>query len=177
VTSPVDSFEAFVRARSAALARAAYLLTGDRHAAEDLLQDTLARVAERWTAIVRGGDPEPYVRQVLYRRSVDVWRGRRWREVLRGDDAPELLGPGDPADAVAARLVLRAALGRLTPRQRAVLILRFYEDRTEQQTADILGCSANTVKSQTRHAIARLRELVPDLADTFDRTAEVAHHD
>lgn len=166
----MDGFEAFVRSRSAALARTAYLLTGDRHAAEDLLQEALARVAERWTAIVRNGEPEPYVRQVLYRRSVDAWRARRWREVVRRDDAPELAVPGDTAEAVAQRVVLHNALGRLTPRQRAVLVLRFYDDRTERETAEILGCSVNTVKSQARHAISRLKELMPDLAETFALT-------
>ena len=163
----MDGFENFVRARSPALARTAYLLTGDRQAAEDLLQEALARVAERWAAIVRGGDPEPYVRQVLYRRAVDAWRVRRWREVLHREEVPELAGPADPAEAVTQRIVLRNALGRLTPRQRAVLVLRFYEDRTEREAAEILGCSPNTVKSQTRHALDRLRELVPDLAETF----------
>jgi len=114
----VDGFEAFVRARSAALARTAYLLAGDRQAAEDLLQETLARVAERWAAVVRGGDPEPYVRQVLYRRAVDAWRVRRWREVLHRDNVPELAEPGDAAEAVTRRIVLHNALGRLTPRPR-----------------------------------------------------------
>ena len=109
---------------------------------------------------------------MLYRRSVDAWRGRRWREILHGATAhPELALPGaTPAEAVAERVVLHDALGRLTPRQRAVLILRYYEDRTEREAAEILGCSVNTVKSQARHAIARLKELVPELAATFDRS-------
>jgi RNA polymerase sigma-70 factor (sigma-E family) len=170
----VDEFEAFVQARSAALARTAYLLTGDRHLAEDLLQDALARAAERWTALTRQGDPEPYIRRILFTRSVDGWRRRRRRgEVLGMDDAgsrPELCSAGDDADTVTRRLVLRDALSRLTPRQRAVLVLRFYEDRTEAETAALLGCSINTVKSQTRHALGRLRELSPELAETFGRT-------
>lgn len=169
-------FEAFVRSRSAALARVAYLLTGDRHLAEDLLQDALARVADRWPAIARGGDPEPYVRRVLYSRAVVGWRRRRWREVPQPVDPnafPELHGPGDGAEVVARRLVLRDALAQLTPRQRAVLVLRYYEDRSEADTADILGCSINTVKSQTRHALERLRVLAPELAETFDRSYPV----
>lgn len=169
----MEDFEAFVRARAAALARTAYLLTGDRQLAEDLLQDALSRLAERWTTVVRRGDPEPYVRRILYTRAIDGWRTRRRRpEVLHSGDAepwPELRGHGDEADAVARRLVLRDALGRLTPRQRAVLVLRFYEDCTEVQTADLLGCSVNTVKSQTRYALDRLRTLAPELAETFDR--------
>jgi RNA polymerase sigma-70 factor (sigma-E family) len=170
----VEDFEAFVRERSAALARTAYLLTGDRHLAEDLLQDTLARVAERWRVIVRGGDPEPYVRRMLYTRAIDGWRYRRRREAVTArPEQPELQSPGDGAEAIARRLVLRDALARLTPRQRAVLVLRFYEDHSEARTADLLGCSVNTVKSQTRHALSRLRALAPHLAETFDRPSPV----
>ncbi|MDI1464115.1 SigE family RNA polymerase sigma factor [Catellatospora sp. KI3] len=166
----VEDFEGFVRARSTALARTAYLLTGDRHQAEDLLQDTLARVAERWTAVSRGGDPEPYVRRMLYTRAIDGWRGRQRRAALDTTEArqrPELRGRPDDADTVTRRLVLRDALARLTQRQRAVLVLRFYEDLTEVQTAEALHCSPNTVKSQTRHALERLRQLAPELADLF----------
>jgi RNA polymerase sigma-70 factor (sigma-E family) len=171
---PVDGFEDFVRARSAALARTAYLLTGDRHAAEDLLQDTLARVAERWRTVARGDqDPEPYVRRVLYTRAVDGWRRRRRRPESLSATLPELGGEADDAETVARRVVLRDALARLTPRQRAVLVLRFYEDRSEVDTARMLSCSVNTVKSQTRHALARLRALAPDLADAFDQPATV----
>jgi RNA polymerase sigma-70 factor (sigma-E family) len=166
---PVDDFEAFVRERWAALARIAYLLTSDRHLAEDLLQDTLARAAERWRAIVRGGDPEPYVRRMLYTRAIDGWRYRRRAVTASAAQRPELQSPGDGAEIIARRLVLRDALARLTPRQRAVLVLRFYEDHTEAHTADLLGYSVNTVKSQTRHALNRLRAMVPDLAETFDR--------
>jgi RNA polymerase sigma-70 factor (sigma-E family) len=169
---PVEDFAEFVRARSAALARTAYLLSGDRHLAEDLLQEALSRAAERWRALVRDGrDPEPYVRRVLYTRAVDGWRRRRRRPEVLSQAPPELGSPGDDAEAVARRLVLRDALLRLTPRQRAVLVLRFYEDRSEVETADLLSCSVSTVKSQTRHALGRLRVLAPELADTFDRVA------
>lgn len=165
----MDEFESYVRARSAALARTAYLLTGDVQHAEDLLQETLARVADRWPALVRKGDPDPFVRKVMYHRAVDTWRRRRARPELTTDDAarPELHAAGDDAETVVRRLVLRDALARLTARQRAVLVLRFYEDHTEAQTAEILGCSVNTVKSQTRHALGRLRDLAPELLETF----------
>jgi len=161
-----DGFRAFVAARSAALARTAYLLTGDRHLAEDLLQEALSRVADRWERLASAGNPEPYVRRVLYTCAVDGWRRKRMAQVLDGVPR-ELAGPGDDAEAVARRVVLRDALARLTPRQRAVLVLRFYEDRTEAQTADVLGCSVSTVKSQTRHALGRLRTLAPELAASF----------
>ncbi|WP_155372702.1 SigE family RNA polymerase sigma factor [Catellatospora vulcania] len=166
----MEDFEDFVRGRSNALARTAYLLTGDRHQAEELLQDTLSRVAERWRTVVRGGDPEPYVRRMLYTRAVDGWRSRRRRQALHeaaAQQRPELRCHPDDAEAVTRRLVLRDALARLTPRQRAVLVLRFYEDLTEVQTAEALNCSVSTVKSQTRHALERLRQLAPELADTF----------
>lgn len=155
-----QGFAAFVAARSPALSRTALLLTGDRHHAEDLLQEALTRVASRWAKVIAGGDPEPYVRRVLYTCAVDGWRRRRPREVLR--DAPDAPAPEGDHDR---RLVLQQALARLTPCQRAVLVLRFYEDRTEVQAATVLGCSVSTVKSQTRVALARLRELAPELAD------------
>ena len=90
----MDEFESYVRARSAALARTAYLLTGDVQHAEDLLQETLARVADRWPALVRKGDPDPFVRKVMYHRAVDTWRRRRARPELTTDDAarPEARG-------------------------------------------------------------------------------------
>ncbi|HWB37068.1 MAG TPA: SigE family RNA polymerase sigma factor, partial [Rugosimonospora sp.] len=152
--------EEFVRARSSALGRTAYLLTGDRHDAEDLLQTALARAATRWERL---DDPEAYVRRVLYTQAVSGWRARLRRPV-------EWLGPEPPPspappEEVEVRVVLDGALRRLTPKQRAVLVLRYYEDRTESQAAEILGCSVGTVKSQTRHALARLRALSPELAE------------
>jgi RNA polymerase sigma-70 factor (sigma-E family) len=160
----VEDFEAWVRARAGALARSAYLLTGDAHLAEDLLQDTLARVADHWRRVSRGGGPDAYARRVMHNLAIDRWRRRSVRpaEVLT-DAHPELRGPGDDADAADRRLLLREALSRLTPKQRAVLSLRFYEDLTEVQTAAVLGCSPSTVKSQSRQALARLRTLAPDL--------------
>ena len=157
-------FAEFVRARSGALGRTAYLLTGDRQLAEDLLQEALARVAARWEKVSAGGDPEPYVRRVLYTCAVDGWRRKRPVEVLGLE--PPAAGE-DPTAAADRRVVLREALSRLTPRQRAVLVLRFYEDATEVQAAHLLGCSVSTVKSQTRHALERLRVLAPELADAF----------
>jgi RNA polymerase sigma-70 factor (sigma-E family) len=160
----VAVFETWVTARAATLGRTAYLLTGDSHLAEDLLQDTLARVAERWTRISRDGDPDAYARRVMYHLSIDWWRRRRSRPDIIWEPPPEL-AENEDSDTVVRRLVLHEALGRLTARQRAVLMLRFLEDLTEIQTAEVMGCSANTVKSQTRHALTRLRALAPDLLD------------
>ena len=162
----VEDFEAWVHARSGAFARTAYLLTGDTHLAEDLLQDTLTRVADRWRRLSREGTPDAYARRVMHNLAIDAWRRRRARpaEVITAEH-PEL-DHGDAPD-VERRLVLREALARLTPKQRAVLSLRFYEDLTEVQTAAVLGCSANTVKSQTRQALERLRVLAPDLLSSL----------
>ena len=155
----------FVSARGAALSRAAYLLTGDHQAAEDLVQDTYVVLVQRWQ---RSGtvDPEAYVRKILYSRFVDGWRRRRLRELpwASPPDAPS----GDEVGTVSDRLTLRDALARLTPRQRAVLVLRFYEDLTEVQAAAVLGISPNTVKSQTRVALQRLRELAPDAVASLE---------
>ena len=161
----MEDFEAWVHARSGALARSAYLLTGDVHLAQDLVQETLARVADHWSRISRRGEPDAYARRVMHNLAIDTWRRRRARprEVI-GDQHPEL---GQEGPDVERRLVLREALLRLTPKQRAVLSLRFYEDLTEVQAAAVLGCSPNTVKSQTRQALERLRALAPDLLSSL----------
>ena len=155
----------FVSARGAALSRAAYLLTGDHQAAEDLVQDTYVTLVRRWQ---KSGtlDPEAYVRKILYSRFVDGWRRRRLWE-LPWASPPDTAG-GDEEGTATDRLTLQDALARITPRQRAVLVLRFYEDLTESQTAVALGISPNTVKSQTRVALQRLRELVPDAVTSFE---------
>ncbi|MEU8001055.1 SigE family RNA polymerase sigma factor [Catellatospora sp. NPDC049111] len=152
-------FEEFVRARTASLWHAAYLLTGDRHHAEDLLQTALERTAVRWDQLDR---PEAYVRKVLYTQAVSWWRRRQRRipEVLV-DATPE---PSATSGEPEVRIVLAQALRRLTAKQRAVLVLRYYEDCTEEETARLLGVTPGTVKSQTRHALGRLRQLAPELA-------------
>jgi RNA polymerase sigma-70 factor (sigma-E family) len=153
-----DSFEAYVRARLPALNRTAFLLTGGNpHDAEDLVQAALARVVVRWRSV---DDPDAYVRRALYHESVSRWRQLRARPAeLLTAQPPERGASTDPD----TRLVVAAALRRLTARQRAVLVLRFYEDRTEVQAAEILGVGIGTVKSQTRHALQRLRQVAPDL--------------
>src|SRR3954454_22655093 len=160
------SFEGFVAERGPALLRLAWLLTADADAAPDLVQDALAKVLPRWDRICSRGEPEPYVRTVVRTTHVDGLRRRRVVEI--GTDLlPETSSPDVDLLAAEGRVTLADALARLTPRQRAVLVLRFYEDLTETATASVLGCSVSTVKSQTRHAIGRLRVLAPELADTF----------
>lgn len=157
-----QSFEEFVRARTAALSRVAYLLTGDHHLAEDLVQQALLRVAGRWPALAARGDPDAYVRRVMYHQHISWWR-RREPPTARHEATREQATP-DPGDAVVAAVAVRHALARLAPRQRAVLILRYFEDLTETRTAEILGISVGTVKSQARDGLARLRVLAPELS-------------
>lgn len=161
----------FVAARGAALSRAAFLLTGNREAAEDLLQETYAVTVRRWKHI-DWERPEPYVRRILYSRFVDGWRRRRRLVELPSGDPPETTTSTDDAESTTDRLVLKSALARLAPRQRAVLVLRFYEDLTEVATAEALGISPSTVKSQTRAALQRMRELAPGLAMALPAPAE-----
>ena len=153
-------FRDFVEARSVALMRLAYLLAGgDQHAAEDLLQTALAKTAARWAGV---DSPEAYARRVMYRQQVDSWRlKRRRRETPVGmlpDEARH-----DDTPALDLKITVREALARLTPRQRAVLVLRFFEDLPEAEVANLLGCSVGTVRSTTHRSLARLRELAPEL--------------
>ena len=149
-----ESFEEYVAARRTALLRTAYLLTAQHADAEDLVQMALVKAVPHWRRI--SDDPEPYVRRILAREATNRWRRRRWREVS-SDVLPETLSEGtDPTD----REVLRQALMRLSPRQRAVVVLRYFDDLTEQQTAEVLGIGLGTVKSHGRDAMARLRELI-----------------
>src|SRR6476469_5708749 len=130
-------FDACVRERACALVRGAFLLTGDRQLAEDLVQTALAKVALRWDQIVAGGDPTPYVRTVMV-RTVIAWRRRRWRGEVPTAPVPDRAHV-DPSLVTEHRERLRAALLALGPRQRAAVVLRFYEDLSEAETAEILG--------------------------------------
>jgi RNA polymerase sigma-70 factor (sigma-E family) len=162
-----EAFTAYVRERWDPLLRTAALLTGDAASAEDLVQESLARAARHWHRVDPGA-VDAYVRRVMYTRSIDAWRWRR-RQPDPVDARRYERACADNNDELATRLTLVDALSRLTPRQRAVLVARFYEDRTEVDTARVLGCSVSTVKSQTRHALERLRVLAPELASTFGR--------
>jgi RNA polymerase sigma-70 factor (sigma-E family) len=146
-------FEEFVAARSAALWRSAYLLTGDRHRAEDLLQTALVKAWRKWDSIARREAAEAYVRAALVTTYTDWWR-RRWNGEVATEHLPER--PAEVADAAVRRDVL-SALARLPRGQRAVIVLRFFDDLTERQAAEALGVSVGTVKSQTAKALATLR--------------------
>jgi len=145
------------------LLRSAYLLTGDLHRAQDLVQEALVKVALRWRRL-RAGNPTAYARTILVRDSVSMWR-RRHRETVVADVTPTGVCSSDPD----TELVVRRALARLTPAQRAVLVLRHFDDLTERETAEILGVSIGTVKSQNAAALARLRTGAPELLDLIGR--------
>jgi len=160
-TPDEGGFDAFVRARTPALLRTAYLLTGDQHLAEDLVQSALARTHLHWRKIGQHG-AEAYTRKIMYNLQVSLWRRRRVAEITPARPPERPSGSHD--DSAVTRLVLRRALLRLTARQRAVLVLRFFDDLTEMETARLLQVSVGTVKSQTSKALAKLREVAPELA-------------
>lgn len=151
-----EGFAEFVVSRQAALLRTAYLLTGHAQDAEDLVQAALVKVVPQWRRI--SDNPEPYVRRVMVNENVSRWRRRRWREHST-DDLPEVLA-NDPD--VVELIAVRDALASLAPRQRAVLVLRYYEGLSEAEIAHEMSISPGTVKSHARDALARLRTLLPE---------------
>lgn len=153
------TFEEFMAARWTPLYRTAYLLMGTREQAEDLLQTALARTCVRWGSIRDKGAADAYVRRAMVNLAQREWRRRR-REV----PTEELPDAGRDHIAVRAdHLLLWQEISRLPARMRATLVLRYYEDLSVEETARELGCSTGAVKSQTHHAIARLRESLPAL--------------
>lgn len=151
---PRGDFDAWVAVRSTALLRTAYLLTRDHGLAEDLLQTALTKAWFAWRRI--DGDPEPYVRRILVNTYATWWR-RRWNGEHATEELPEPSPTRDETDASDAGHDLWDALGRLPRRQRAVVVLRYYEDLSEAETARLLGCSVGNVKSQASRALAKLR--------------------
>ncbi len=150
-------FDDFVAARSPALRRLAVLLTGDTHSAEDLLQSALLKAWRRWDRIGGLEHVEAYVRTILVNTVRSESRLRRPKPVPTPVDELPVGYVGDSTDALVNRDALWQQLRRLPPRQRAVLVLRFYEDMTEAQTAAALGCHVGTVKGYTSRALATLR--------------------
>ena len=158
-----DLFCDFVRTRTPALLRTAFLLTGDRHLAEDLVQDALARTHRGRHRLDDPGHFEAYTRTAMYHQHVSWWRRRKVVESMPGELADVAQPGSDHAHSTDLKLALHQALAQLTRRQRAVLVLRFFEDRSEAEAAELLHCSVGTIKSQTSKALARLREMAPDL--------------
>ena len=155
-TSDVESFRVWAAHTQGRLLRTAVLLAGDHQRAEDLVQEALFKVALRWRRL-RDGHPEAYARQVLVHDNISWWRKHRREVLVEPPEGP----PVDPGIATDRRLLLDRSLAALTPRQRAVVVLRFYEDLSEADTAEAMGCSVGTVKSQTHDALRRLRGLLP----------------
>jgi RNA polymerase sigma-70 factor (sigma-E family) len=158
------AFEAFVAESSTRLLRTAYLLSGDRGHAEDLVQTALLRTARRWRVARR--QPEAYARRIVVNLAKDRWRdlGRRpaeapWQQQDRGVDQDQ---------SVLERDRLLRLARRLPPGQQAVLVLRFFEDLSVEETADLLGCTTGTVKSQTSRALERLRSALTQEKETTD---------
>jgi RNA polymerase sigma-70 factor (sigma-E family) len=157
-------FAEFVTGRTHALLRFAYLLTGDRHLAEDLTQEALVRAHRRWSGIVSDEGPEPYVRKAILRLYLS-WRRRRSFSERPAADVPEPAPGPDPADQVVEADAMWALLRALPRAQRAVMVLRYYEDRPDADIARLLGCSPSTVRVHAFHALRKLRAaLVPALA-------------
>ncbi|MFI6791285.1 SigE family RNA polymerase sigma factor [Nonomuraea sp. NPDC050383] len=156
-------FRQFVVERSAALFRTAYLLTGDRHAAEDLVQSALAKTAARWRGLRDRGAIEGYVRRAMYHEQVSRWRRRSRVTEVSTEWLPDQAG-GEHADVVDLRLVMRAALARLTPRQRTMLVLRYFEDLSETEIARLLGVRVGSVRSQIYRSLERLKQAAPELS-------------
>ncbi len=156
------SFRDFVAARGPALMRLGFLLTGgDQHAAEDLVQSALSKAVPRWSQVET---PEAYVRQAMYRHQVSWWRRPSNRNERACAELPESPAP-DQTSTVDLRLALRQALAMLTHRQRAVLVLRYLEDMSERDVAEVLGVTVGTVRSTAHRSLAVLRERTPALAD------------
>ena len=156
---PTDAeYTEFVHAAWGSLYRTAYLLLGEHAQAEDLVQTTLAKTYASWRRVRDVDAAHGYARVVLFNTARSMFRSSGWRREIATDEVPEQSFAEDPS----TRPALMDALRMLAPRQRAVVVLRFYEDLSVTQTAEALGCSEGTVKSQTSDALGRLRRLLGD---------------
>jgi RNA polymerase sigma-70 factor (sigma-E family) len=163
-----DDFVEYVTARLPALKRLGFMLCGDDHRADDLVQQSVAKLYSRWGTARRAANLDAYVRAIVVRTHIDDTR-RPWRRMRLFADVPEPPPAVDPA--VDDHILLRAALNALPAGQRAVLVLRFLCDLPVDEVAVILGRSAGTVKSQTAHGLAKLREILADTATVEPRSA------
>jgi RNA polymerase sigma-70 factor (sigma-E family) len=165
-----DGFEQFVAATADRLYRSALLLCGDHHLAEDLTQTTYARVFSRWSTVSMADSPLAYTRTVLMRAFLAHHRLRRSSE-RPVDVVPELALEGPDA---AVRVDLLAALARLSRRDRAVLVLRYWEDFSVARTAEVLGIPESTCRNRAARALVRLRALLPDVTEPDDENGELS---
>ncbi|MGW1888838.1 SigE family RNA polymerase sigma factor [Streptomyces sp. NPDC002004] len=156
-----DEFRAFVVSRWSQLLRTAFLLTGEQHAAEDLVQSSLERVYVSWRKVSAAGDPDAYVRRIVINAHARRHR-RKLKEFLWAQDAPPMPEGPERGDRIAQaddRAALLRALAQLPARQREAVVLRYWEDLSERQTAEAMGCSVGAVKSSAAKGIAKLRAI------------------
>ncbi len=159
----IAAFTAYAEARGATLFRTAYLMVGDHQLAQDLVQEALVKTLLAWPRLSDRGDLDAYVRRVIVTTCIS-WRRRRAFHERPVERLPEQQGL-DPADSVATHDAVVVALAALPPRQRAAIVLRYYQDLTEAQTAEVMGCSVGAVKSQVSVGLRRLRDR---LGSSFD---------
>jgi RNA polymerase sigma-70 factor (sigma-E family) len=152
--------ELFLVLRGDALLQTAVLLAGSKHGGEDLLQEALERLVRHWHRL--DGDPEGYARRTLRNLAIDGWRRRTRRPEVLG--LPLTAMVPDPADQVDLTVTMLSALAQLTPRQRAVLVVRYWEQLSEAETAESLGCTVSAVKAAAGRGLRRLRELMDSVA-------------
>lgn len=152
------TYEEFASSRLPALLRYAVMLTGDPHSAEDIVQETMVRAQLKWDRVLRSGAPDRYVRRMLTNVFID-WRRGSWvrRVLLRPETDDSIAASGDHAAQTADRDQVWDLLARLPRRQRAALVLRYYDDLPDDEIADILGCAVGTVRAHISRALATLR--------------------
>jgi len=151
------TFEDFVEARLQALLRYAVMLTGDPHTAQDLVQETMIRAQLKWRRVAAAGVPEHYVKRMLTNAYIDLNRGSWLRRVVLRAEPVERAGVEDHAQQSADRDQMWHWLGRLPRRQRAALVLRYYEGLSDIEIAEVLGCAVGTVRSSISRALVTLR--------------------
>ncbi|KUL22742.1 SigE family RNA polymerase sigma factor [Actinoplanes awajinensis] len=161
MTSTEPDFDAFVHGRGRALLKFAYVLCGDAHLAEDLVQEVLARMHRRWDRITAMDSAEAYVRTAIVRQFLSWRRRRAYREAVLAD-VPEMIGLEDSQQRVVARDQMWRLLRGLPRAQRAVLVLRFYCDLPDDEIATLLGCGQSTVRSQAARALSRMRTIMSE---------------
>jgi RNA polymerase sigma-70 factor (sigma-E family) len=159
-----ERFTAFVRSRGEHHLRMATLLTGNREAAEDLVQASLLKLYRAWPRIDTSGQPDAYLRQIIVNTRRSWWRAR-WRQETPVPEVPEAAAGEDAAERHAVGALVRQALARLPRQQRAVLVLRYCEDLAESEVAALLGCSAGAVKTHAHRGLRALRQSLGDLDD------------
>jgi RNA polymerase sigma-70 factor (sigma-E family) len=160
VAVPPAGFDGWVAQSWIGLHRFAYLVTRDRYAAEDLVQDALCKVYPRWDKLVAKGDPDAYIRRAIVNAHISEWR-RHGRVTLTDDTGPYTDGGGDIANGVTDAGLAAQLLAELPARQRAAVVLRYYEDRDYREIAAVVGGSEAAARSLVRHALAALRDRLP----------------